>query len=68
MIFSLPPNIILHRKFCLGILFFYLFSIYLRSREQWFGNLDPETQGVVHTSLAHVWPGVRIVKAKQITF
>lgn len=29
-----------------------------RSRQQWFGNVDPESQGVVHTSVAHVWPGV----------
>ena len=29
-----------------------------RSRQQWYGNTDPEYQGVVHTEIAHVWPGV----------
>ena len=29
-----------------------------RSRQQWYGNTDPEYQGVVHTEVAHVWPGV----------
>ena len=29
-----------------------------RSRQQWYGNTDPEHQGVVHTEIAHVWPGV----------
>ena len=30
-----------------------------RSRQQWYGNTDPEHLGVVHTEIAHVWPGVR---------
>ena len=30
----------------------------LRSRQQWYGNPEPEHQGVVATEIAHVWPGV----------
>ncbi len=40
-------------------LFSFNFFTLCRSRQQWFGNVDPESQGVVHTSVAHVWPGVR---------
>ena len=29
-----------------------------RSRQQWYGNPEPEHQGVVATEIAHVWPGV----------
>ena len=32
---------------------------HFRSRQQWYGNTDPEFQGVVQTEIAHVWPGVR---------
>ena len=39
----------------------YIIGLYhvLRSRQQWYGNTDPEHQGVVTTEIAHVWPGVR---------
>jgi len=40
-------------------------GVIYRSREQWFGNMDPETQGVVHTAVAHVWPGVRSLQGTQ---
>ena len=33
--------------------------MFVRSRQQWYGNTDPEHLGVVHTEIAHVWPGVR---------
>ena len=36
-----------------------------RSRQQWYGNTDPEYQGVVHTEVAHVWPGV---SSQQLVF
>ncbi|XP_023324943.1 zinc finger FYVE domain-containing protein 1 [Eurytemora carolleeae] len=36
-------------------------GVIYRSRQQWFGNLDPETQGVVQTHVAHVWPGVSVL-------
>ena len=36
-----------------------------RSRQQWYGNTDPEYQGVVHTEIAHVWPGV---SSQQLVF
>ena len=32
--------------------------LFARSRQQWYGNTDPEYQGIVHTEIAHVWPGV----------
>ena len=35
-----------------------MFNVNVRSRQQWYGNTDPEYQGVVHTEIAHVWPGV----------
>ena len=34
-------------------------KMFVRSRQQWYGNTDPEHLGVVHTEIAHVWPGVR---------
>ena len=34
-------------------------GVIYRSRQQWYGNTDPEHLGVVHTEIAHVWPGVR---------
>jgi len=34
-------------------------GVIYRSRQQWYGNTDPEHQGVVFTEIAHVWPGVR---------
>jgi len=40
-------------------------GVIYRSRQQWYGNLDPESQGVVHTSVAHVWPGVRSLQGTQ---
>jgi len=34
-------------------------GVIYRSRQQWYGNPEPEHQGVVATEIAHVWPGVR---------
>jgi len=34
-------------------------GVIYRSRQQWYGNPEPEHQGVVVTEIAHVWPGVR---------
>lgn len=34
-------------------------GVIYRSRSQWYGNPEPEHQGVVATEIAHVWPGVR---------
>ena len=35
------------------------YIVHCRSRSQWYGNPEPEHQGVVATEIAHVWPGVR---------
>jgi len=40
-------------------------GVIYRSRQQWYGNTDPEHQGVVHTEIAHVWPGVRSLQGTQ---
>jgi len=40
-------------------------GVIYRSRQQWYGNTDPEYQGVVHTEVAHVWPGVRSLQGTQ---
>jgi len=40
-------------------------GVIYRSRQQWYGNTDPEAQGIVHTEIAHVWPGVRSLQGTQ---
>lgn len=40
-------------------------GVIYRSRQQWYGNTDPEYQGIVHTEIAHVWPGVRSLQGTQ---
>lgn len=40
-------------------------GVIYRSRQQWYGNTDPEHQGVVTTEIAHVWPGVRSLQGTQ---
>ena len=42
-----------------------MYLCWSRSRQQWYGNTDPEHQGVVHTEVAHVWPGV---SSQQLVF
>jgi len=43
----------------------YKCGVIYRSRQQWYGNTDPEHQGVVHTDIGHVWPGVRSLQGTQ---
>lgn len=40
-------------------------GVIYRSRQHWIGNQDPELQGVVSTTVAHVWPGVRSLQGTQ---
>ena len=41
---------VLECNFC-GVIFM--------SRENWFDNKEPETRGVVHSTVCHMWPGLR---------
>ena len=49
------PLMLIHCLTRTVITTFYLAN---RSRQQWYGNPEPEHQGVVATEIAHVWPGV----------
>ena len=34
-------------------------GVIYRSRQHWYGNVEPEKTGVVQTQIRHVWPEVR---------
>lgn len=35
-------------------------GVIYRSRQHWYGNIDPEKANVIRTEIRHVWPGVSV--------
>lgn len=35
-------------------------NVIYRSRQHWFGNVDPEHSGVLKARVRHIWPGVMV--------
>ena len=40
-------------------------GVIFKSRENWFDNAEPDKCGVVHTSVCHMWPGLRAPQGKK---
>ena len=40
-------------------------GVIYRSRQHWYGNTTPESEGIVQTEICHIWPGVRSLQGKN---